>query len=1607
MTLTRITKAFVYFVFVTSLLFCCNNSAQGQMRQVYTDAVEGNQIYKLSFYSPSQGYVAFRDWVGYTQDSGRTFTKKYITNSNVNYGTYSVNLTFGFTINGVKAFDQNNIVVYGDYAYVPAILYSSNGGTSYTLVFHNQFSFVPNSTVYDMVFPENNTIGYAIDVDRILKTTDQGHTWSVIRTEASSNFSHLEAVDNNNLFAFSTGYNTSRLIKTSDAGATWQNITIPSNTSIFYAQFIAANKGWLVAEDNNSQLGKVFYTANGGTNWVQKNNDNATPFLSNKIHFINDSTGFALAGFTTYKTTDSGKVWEPLPRDNNYAYNYNGHNDLQFINNTQCWAGGGHGFLEINTNAGGSPLPKAFFAIDTTGVNNTGIVKLNNYSKTTYQYKWLVNNVQVSTSYNTSYTHIISRQADTVKLIVINGALSDTLVQYQYFEVPNLPVITAFTPTSGSTGTWVTITGSGFANVNVVKFGGIPAASFAVISDNTIKAIVGAGATGPVSVTDIHGTFALAGFTYYAPPSTQAPVITSFTPPSGPVGTTVTIDGNNFGTTPASNTVYFGAVKAVITNASATQLTCTVPYGATYKPISVLNRSDNQTCQSFKPFNVTFADSSNFTPHSFANVYQFDNVNNAYNYDVKCKDIDGDGLTDMICHVQKYGSDSVDVFRNNTTGSILSFEPRKGIARIGGAFDINDIDGDGKPDIVSASNGAGVSVERNTSVPGTITFDAPYIAPDAYGNEDLVIADLDNDGKNDVVIASYGNQTVAIIPNTSVPGAISFAQTILLTSGGLTRKLAIGDIDGDGKKDIVAYSSLPNSTTASVMSYYKNNSTPGNISFATKVDITVPGYTSNGKVIELVDYDNDNKLDVIIINDASLNMYRNISTVGNIAFAPVISGAMSGPQGGHVANFSGDAKPDIATGNWNYTYLYLIRNISTPGNLVNQNITQYDARYPYFTSSADFDNDGKLDIVTSSSNDNIMNIFKNNIGVALPYSFCILSSSPAYLTGDISGTTYQWQQNTGSGFVDVVNGPNISGAQTSSIGFTNVPYAWNGYKYRCLVDGIYYSSPYVLQLAPLVSPDVSITTPTTTTCAGSLVTFTATGINVGTNPSYRWQVNGIDNGSSNGPTFLINNLKNNDQVRAIVSSSDACQNFPVDTSNVITMTITGTLPTATITSSVAEVCNGRPVTFNATVTQGTATSYEWRVNNNPVGTNSPSFTTNISSSANNVKVIATVNTACNTLVPALSNTITIIIDPLLPSSVRINTPSLGVCNGTQVTFTATPDFGGTAPVYQWLVNGTATGTNSNIFTTSSLNSGDQVKVTLTSSEACVIQPTVTSNILTMVTGNPVAATVSIAASATTICTGNNITFTATPTNGGAAPLYQWKKNGVAIGTNSNTYSSNTLVNGDIITVTLTSNAPCVSPASVNSNNITVTVNPLPAAAGVTIIGNTQVHLGNGTNINAVLINAGTNNIYEWRDSTNLHNWQIVTGVSTSSINYLPLLTGNKLRCMVTGTNSCGAITNTTSNALQFTVDTAHNFSGRILYYPNPAHTKLTIDSLLPGMHWESAIIINSDGTKTSVVQNITGQTKTVFDVSNLPSGIYIAVLKNKDGETGYFKFIKL
>ena len=159
-----------------------------------------------------------------------------------------------------------------------------------------------------------------------------------------------------------------------------------------------------------------------------------------------------------------------------------------------------------------------------------------------------------------------------------------------FFDISNVnfaitpgtgPTITGFTPASGPVGTVVTIAGTNFTGATAVSINGT-AATFSVGSVTAITATVAAGTTsGVITVTTPAGTAVSATpFLVGSPPT-----ISSFTPATGPVGTTVIITGTGF--TPATGVAFNGTNAPVFSVNSATQITVIVPVGAATGPISV------------------------------------------------------------------------------------------------------------------------------------------------------------------------------------------------------------------------------------------------------------------------------------------------------------------------------------------------------------------------------------------------------------------------------------------------------------------------------------------------------------------------------------------------------------------------------------------------------------------------------------------------------------------------------------------------------------------------------------------------------------------------------------------------------------------------------------------------------------------------------------------------------------------------------------------------------------------------------------------------------------------------------------------------------------
>ncbi len=302
-------------------------------------------------------------------------------------------------------------------------------------------------------------------------------------------------------------------------------------------------------------------------------------------------------------------------------------------------------------------------------------------------------------------------------------------------------------------------------------------------------------------------------------------------------------------------------------------------------------------------------------------------------------------------------------------------------------------------------------------------------------------------------------------------------------------------------------------------------------------------------------------------------------------------------------------------------------------------------------------------------------------------------------------------------------------------------------------------------------------------------------------------------------------------MQCIVTTDLGCQSAP---SNLITITV-NPIPTVTVSAVPGTtVCEGTAITFTATPSgAGPTPSYQWYLNGNPVGANSPTFILSNPQNGDLVTVRVTSTAGC-TGPASVSAPITLTVNPA-PVVTLTAVPAGPICAGQSVTFSATAIAGAT---YDWYVNGVNVQSGASAtYTTSSLANGDQVWVQATSAAGCVGP---TSSVYTAVV-NPIP-TVSITVSANPVCPGQSQTFTALPANAGPTPTYNWYVNGNLVQSGpSSTYSA-ALNAGDQVHAVVVSSAGCLS-ASSNTLTVAHYTNPIvnvSVAPGTTVCQGTAV-----------------------------------------------------------------------------------------------------------------------------------------------------------------------
>ena len=277
-----------------------------------------------------------------------------------------------------------------------------------------------------------------------------------------------------------------------------------------------------------------------------------------------------------------------------------------------------------------------------------------------------------------------------------------------------------------------------------------------------------------------------------------------------------------------------------------------------------------------------------------------------------------------------------------------------------------DVNGDGRVDIVTSSLGAsGVRVLLGQAAPGTFGAATTY----ATGGADeyvVTLADVNADGRLDIVAGNFngnGATTVSVLLNSAAtPGTFLTAVTYNTGGGtGGTLGVAVGDVNGDGRADIAAL----NYGNASV-GILLGAATPGTFGAA----VTYPTGGTAPFFLKLGDVNGDGRLDVVAANNSS----NNVSVLLNLAATPGTFGAAAlygsggaNPYGVALGDVNGDGRLDIATTNFAAGTVGVLLNLAaTPGTF--GAVTTYGATgmSPIDVALGDVNGDGRLDIATAN-----------------------------------------------------------------------------------------------------------------------------------------------------------------------------------------------------------------------------------------------------------------------------------------------------------------------------------------------------------------------------------------------------------------------------------------------------------------------------------------------------------------------------------------------------------------------------------------------------------------------------------------------------------------
>ncbi len=308
-----------------------------------------------------------------------------------------------------------------------------------------------------------------------------------------------------------------------------------------------------------------------------------------------------------------------------------------------------------------------------------------------------------------------------------------------------------------------------------------------------------------------------------------------------------------------------------------------------------------------------------------------------------------------------------------------------------------DFNADGKLDLVTANFGANtVTVLLGNGSGG---FSAAHGSPFAVGSmpSSVAVGDLNGDGNPDLVIANFGANTITVLLGNG-SGGFTAASGSPFAVGANPQSAAIGDFNGDGNLDIVTANSGDNTVTVLL----------GNGSGGFMAAAGSPfAVGTNPQAVVIGDINRDGKPDIVTANSGD-NSVTVLLGNGSGQFTPDPGNpfaAGANPQSVALGDLNGDGNPDIVTANAGDNTVNALLGDGT-GNFAPGAHIAVGSK-PWSVALKDFNGDGVLDFATANSGDNTVTVLLGNgsggFTAAAGSPFAVGATPPGLALGDFNG----------------------------------------------------------------------------------------------------------------------------------------------------------------------------------------------------------------------------------------------------------------------------------------------------------------------------------------------------------------------------------------------------------------------------------------------------------------------------------------------------------------------------------------------------------------------------------------------------------------------------